>query len=162
MNRAIKRMIVISTISAALVILFAGCKRSLKEFSFSYSMESVDNYKTIVSFDSNKTYKIEKYNYYMDRHAGKPKPIIIEGGLTEEEYKTIKKLLVKCNLFKLNDSYGFDQEINEDLGDIMYQIHFQTPKKSKFISIRNVDNNKFPPSFINLLGYINTFLSEHK
>ncbi|MDR1203699.1 MAG: hypothetical protein LBL58_18985 [Tannerellaceae bacterium] len=162
MDRMIKHILVISTISAAFVVLLAGCRKSLKEFSFSYSIESVDNYKTIVSFNSNKTYKIEIYNYYMDNHAGKREPVIKEGTLTEEEYKTVEMLLTKCNLFKMNDSYGFDQEADEYIGDVICQIHFQTPKKGKFISIRNIDNHTFPVSFVNLLGYTNTFLSKHK
>jgi len=154
-------MIVISTISTALVVLFAGCRKNLKEFSFSYSMESVENYKTVVSFDSKQTYKIETYNYYMDNHADKREPIIKEGTLTDEEYKTIKKLLTACNFSKMKDSYGFDKEPDESIGDIMYQIYFQTPEEGKFISIRSADSNKFPASFIELLKYINTFLSQH-
>jgi hypothetical protein len=158
----IKRILAISAIPAAFVILFAGCRNSLKEFSFSYSMESVDYYKTSVSFDSNKTYKIETHNYYMDNHAGKREPVIREGTLTEEEYKTLETLLAKCNLFKMKDSYGFDKEADKYMGDIMYQVHFQTPGESKFISIRAIGDHTFPLPFIDLLKYINTFLAGHK
>jgi hypothetical protein len=154
-------MIIISIISAALVVLFAGCRKNLKEFSFSYSMESVEHFKTSVSFDSNKTYKIETHNYYMDNHANKREPIIQEGELTDEEFKTLTKSLAKCNFFKMADSYGFDKD-PDDLGDIMYQIYFKTPEKEKFISIRHRADNKFPASFINVLNYINTFFSKHK
>jgi hypothetical protein len=158
----IKRILVVSAISALFAVLLAGCGNRLKEFSFSYSMESVNYYKAAVSFDSNKTYKIEIHNYYMDNHAGEQAPVIREGTLTDEEYKTLETLLSKCNFSKMNDSYGFDQETDELIGDIMYQVSFQTPRKGKFISIRNISDHTFPLPFIDLLGYINTFLAEHK
>jgi hypothetical protein len=158
----IKRILVIAAISVAFVVLSAGCRNSPKEFSFSYSMESVDYYKVTTSFDSNKTYKIEIHNYYMDNHAGKREPVIREGTLTEEEYKQLETLLAKCNLFKMKDSYGFDKEADEYIGDIMYQLYYQIPGKGKFISIRTISDHSFPLSFINLLEYINTFLAEHK
>jgi hypothetical protein len=162
MDSMIKRILVISAIPAIFVVLLAGCGNRLKEFTFSYSMESVNHYKATVSFDSNKTYKIEVHNYYMDNHAGKQAPVVKEGTLTEEEYKTLETLLAKCNFFKMNDSYGFDRDADEYIGDIMYQVYFQTPRKDKFISIRNISDHTFPLPFVDLLGYINTFLAEHK
>jgi len=156
-----KNMIVISTVSAALVLLFTGCRKKLKDFSFSYSMESVNNYKVVVSFDSNKTYKMEKYNYFMDNHANTRKPVIKEGTLTDDEYKTIRNLLSKANLFKMKDSYGFEKEPDDVMGDIIYQIHFHTKGKDKYISMRHSEGIKYPSSFLNLLAYINTFIQDH-
>ena len=70
-----------------------GCKKELKDFSFSYSMESVDNYKLMVLFDSDKTFRIEEYNYYMDNFAKKRDPKIMEGILTDEEFASLKPIL---------------------------------------------------------------------
>jgi hypothetical protein len=155
-------MIAIAAITTVFAALFAGCGDSLQEFTFTYSSESAGSYKTSVSFDSRQAYRIEIYNYYMDNHAGKHRPIVKEGTLTDEEYKTLKKLLSKCNLFKMDDAYGFGRENDEFAGDIMHQMHFQTPQKNKFISIRHITEHTYPLSFVNLWVYANTFLSEHK
>lgn len=125
-------------------------------------MESVDNYKLQISFNSNKTYRIEEYSYFMDNSEKKRAPNIKEGVLTEEEYTAIQELLQKCNFFKMKDSYGFDKEINRDLGDVMYQVSFTSEGKEKFISIRDSDTSQFSGSFVKLIGYINTFLNTHK
>jgi hypothetical protein len=161
MDKMIKRILVTVAVSAAFVVL-SGCRNNLKDFSFGYNMESVDHYKAAVSFDSDKTYKIEIHNYSMDNHTGKQTPVIKEGTLTEEEYQTLKALLANCNFFKMKDSYGFDKEADEFISDIMYQVYFQTPGKGKFISIRTISEHTFPLPFIELLNYTNTFLSEHK
>ena len=105
-------------------------------------MESVDNYKLMVLFDSDKTFRIEEYNYYMDNFAKKRDPKIMEGTLTDEEFASLKPILQKCNFFKMKDSYGFEEETNRDLGDIMYQVSFTTEGKEKFISIRNSDTGQ--------------------
>lgn len=57
------RITLFTTLLVLLSACFTGCKKELKDFSFSYSMESVDNYKLMVLFDSDKTFRIEEYNY---------------------------------------------------------------------------------------------------
>ena len=109
-----------------------------------------------------KTFRIEEYNYYMDNFAKKRDPKIMEGTLTDEEFASLKPILQKCNFFKMKDSYGFEEETNRDLGDIMYQVSFTTEGKEKFISIRNSDTGQFSASFVKLIGFINTFLNNHK
>ena len=54
-----------------MLICLCACenKKELKDFSFTYSMESVDNYKMMVTFDSKKNYKLEEYNYFFDNFA---------------------------------------------------------------------------------------------
>jgi hypothetical protein len=157
-----KRILFISAVAALFAVLQTGCGNRLKEFSFSYSMESVNYYKVAVSFDSNKAWKIEIHNYYMDNHSGQQAPAIREGTLTAEEYRTLTGLLAKCRFAKMQDAYGFDRDADEYAGDIMYQVSFQTPGESKFISIRNISDHTFPLPFIDLLKYVNTFLAEHK
>ena len=63
------------------LLVLQAVKKELKDFSFSYSMESVDNYKLMVLFDSDKTFRIEEYNYYMDNFAKKRDPKIMEGDI---------------------------------------------------------------------------------
>jgi hypothetical protein len=145
----------------AALVLFAGCRKNLSNFTFIYSMESVNNYKLTLSFNSDKTYKMEEHNYFMDNHANRRAPVIREGVLTDGEYSEVVRHLSACNFFKMKDSYGFEKEADRDLGDIMYQVTFITDGKEKYISIRNSDDNRFPSSFINLLKHINTFLREH-
>ena len=100
------RITLFATLLVLLSACFTGCKKELKDFSFSY--------------------------------------------------------LQKCNFFKMKDSYGFEEETNRDLGDIMYQVSFTTEGKEKFISIRNSDTGQFSASFVKLIGFINTFLNNHK
>ncbi|MDR2389153.1 MAG: hypothetical protein LBD89_05130 [Tannerellaceae bacterium] len=156
-----KRQIAFILMISALPILFGGCRKSMKDFSFHYSMESVNNYKVAFSFDSKKTYKIEKYNYFMDNHANRQDPVIQEGSFTDEEYREAVKYLVACNFFRMKDSYGFDKEPDDYLGNIIYQITFRNQGREKFISIRNNDENLFPATFIDLLKYVGNFLKTH-
>lgn len=156
------RITLFAVLSVFLSVCLTGCKQELKDFSFSYSMESVSNYKLVVMFDSNKTYRIEEYNYLMDNIERKRDPKIKEGTLSDEEYEALKPLLQKCNFFKMKDSYGFDEAINRDMGDIMYQVSFSSEGKEKYISIRDSETSQFSGSFVKLIGFINTFLNTHK
>lgn len=157
-----QRIALLASLLVFLSVCLTSCKKELKDFSFSYSMESVDNYKLMVMFDGEKNFRIEEYNYYMDNFAKKRDPKIVEGKMTDEEFATLTPILQKCNFFKMKDSYGFEEEANRDLGDIMYQVSFASEGKEKFISIRNSDTGQFSPSFVKLVGFINNFLNNHK
>lgn len=156
------RIALLSFLSIFMLFVCSGCKKELKDFSFTYIMESVDNYKLQISFDSDKTYRIEECNYSMANFEKKPNFNIKEGALTNEEYAIIKELLTRCNFFKMKDIYGFDNGENCNLGDIIYQISFVSEGKEKLISIRDSDTGQFSGSFVKLIGYINTFLNSHK
>ncbi|MDR2809288.1 MAG: hypothetical protein LBB84_01860 [Tannerellaceae bacterium] len=156
-----KQIAFISILSVALILL-GGCRKSLKDFSFYYTIESVNNYKLALTLGSDKTYKIEQYNYFMDNHANRQAPIITEGAITDREYDEVVKHLSACNFFRMKDTYGFDKESTEDAtANILYQITFRTGGKEKYISIRNSDSNLFPEPFIHLLKYTSNFLSAH-
>ncbi|MDR1356618.1 MAG: hypothetical protein LBJ58_02995, partial [Tannerellaceae bacterium] len=129
----------------------------MENFTFTYSMESVNNYKLTCFFHSDKTYKIEEHNYFMDNHAGIRAPRIKEGVLTDEEYAEVVERLSACDFYALKDAYGFDKEIS-GMVDILYQISFTSEGKTKHVSIRSNDDNSFPPHFIDLLKYISDFL----
>ena len=54
-----KRQIRWSVFAALLLILsLTGCKRDLGAFEFSYSVESVDNFKVMLSMDREQHYKV--------------------------------------------------------------------------------------------------------
>lgn len=148
---------------AALLCVCTGCRKAVEDFSFSYSMESVNNYKVIVAFQSSdKSYRIEETNFFMDNHANRKAPSIREGVMTDSECREVAKLLSASKLFEMEDSYGFEQEYNRELGDIMYQIAYKSGGKEKFISIRNSERQLFPSPFLKLLKYANSFVSAHR
>ena len=63
-----------------LCVICTGCREPpLKDFTFSYTAESINNYKFIVTIHSDSTYQIEKFNYYMDNFEGKQRPEIQSG-----------------------------------------------------------------------------------
>ncbi|MDR1499666.1 MAG: hypothetical protein LBI58_01650 [Tannerellaceae bacterium] len=140
------------------IIFLGGCRGGMEEFTFTYSVESINNYKIVCSFDSDKTYKIEGYNYFMDNSAGIRAPHIKEGVLTESEYAQTVSHLKAGRLFAMKDAYGFETEPEGIMGDMLYQITLTTDGRSKHITIRNSEANRFPQPFIELLRYINDFL----
>ena len=152
------RITLLVALVTLLLLPLTGCKRDFKEFSFSYSMESVSNYKVMVMFDSDKNYRLEKYNYYMDNFAKKRDPKIYDGKLSDEEFEVLKPILRDCGLFSMEDSYGFEEGSKST--DIVYQISFTADGREKFISIRG-GSHKFPSSFYELIDFINEFLKTH-
>ena len=160
MNR---RFLFLSLSLLLMGLIFMGCKQEPKTFLFTYSMESVDNYKIVVSFDSEKKYKVEEYNYFLDNQANKKDPKIKEGELTAEEYADIKDKIFKADLFKMDETYGFDgDDSRSDLGDIMYQVYLSVDGEEKYISIANNKDLKFPAPFVNLVNVVSGFLNTHK
>ena len=155
----------ISFILTTLVVLFAfsfaGCqqKKPLKDFTFSYSMESENNYKIAVTFDSKKHFKIEKYNYYMDNMDKMKRPFVYDSTLTDQEYNDLHSLLEKVDFNKMKDSYGFDQKDNGM--DLIHQVKFTNDGQQKFVTIRSVQMKDLPKSFNRVLAYINKFLVVH-
>ena len=147
-----------------LSVCFTSCKKKeLKDFTFSYSMECVSNYWVSVSFDSERNFRMERRNYYVDNFARKRNPKIMEGKMNDEEFASLIEVLQDCDLYKMEDSYGFEKEVREDVGDIMYQISFSSEgREKKFISIRSDPDIRFPSSFIKLIGFINSFVSDHR
>ncbi|MEG1544916.1 MAG: hypothetical protein RR382_10400 [Tannerellaceae bacterium] len=149
-------------LSVLFILLCSSCKKELKDFSFSYTMESVGNYKLQVFFNGNGTYRIEEYNSAMGSAVPKREPIIKSGALTDEELIEVKRLISDSNLPEMKDYYGFDKESNAGMGDILYQVSFITVDNEKLITICNSDNKQFTGSFVRLIGYINSFLNTHK
>lgn len=144
-----------------LVLLCCGCRREWKDFTFSYTAESVGNYKLVATFRSDSTFRIEKYNYYMDNFEKKKRPDIREGRLSAFEFEACEQHLRESDLFSLQDAYGYkkDETAQASPSDIIYQVYLQTEAKEKFITYKN--SRELSPSFRQLLKWIHAFLSDH-
>ena len=153
---------VIKSLSCAILLFMTGCREQKPiDFSFRYTMESVNNYKMILIFGSDKSYTIEEHNYFMDNHAGTYNPVVRQGTLTDSELEEIRTLLTACRFFKMKDAYGFDVPDNTTLGNIIYQIDYVADGKEKMISIRSSPLLQLPKSYSELLIYISLFLKNH-
>lgn len=143
-------------------LAFVACKQEPQSFLFAYTMESVGNYKLKVLFDSDKNYKIEEYNYFMDNQANKRDPKIKEGVLTDEDFAQIKAAIFEAGLLKMKDAYGFDDDKSSALGEVIYQIYFSCDGKEKHITIDGGKDLKFPLPFLKLIDRTNDFLNTYK
>ena len=85
----------LAVVGLLLILCAISCKREIKPFTFSYSMESVNNYKVMLSFGSDKQYRVERYNYFMDNFAHKRDPKIIDGVMTDAEYNRLATLVAE-------------------------------------------------------------------
>lgn len=157
-----KRFLFLSLTCILMGLIFVGCNKRPAEYQFSYSMESVDNYKIVVTFNSDKTYKIEEFNYFLDNQANIRAPKIKDGNLTDEEYELASDKIFNANLFNMDDTYGFDNEDRSTLGDIIYQFYLTRDGEEKYISIANGSNQKFSSSFLELIDFINDFIRTNK
>lgn len=146
-----KRLIYLPCVLAFLLLVLAGCKKDYRQFEFNYSMESVSNYKMAFSFDSDKHFKTEVYNYYMDKMARKARPKVVTGVLTDEEYAELYALLKEADLFGMDDTYGFDDETPDEDG-ILTQLIFSADGETKYITIRHLRDQKFPAAFQRLMN----------
>ncbi len=157
-----KQMEWLASLLIMISVFLVSCKKELKDFKFSYSIESVDNYRLMVTFNSDKTYRIEENNFYMDKFAKRQHPKITEGTMADEELTELKPLLSDCDFFQMKDSYGFEDEASDVTNGLMYQISFSSEGKEKFISIRYSENGNFSKPMARLIDFINTFLRKHK
>lgn len=143
-----------------LMLCATSCKRADKPFTFSYSMESVNNFKVMLSFDSDKKYRVERYNYFMDNFAHKRDPKIVEGVLTDKEYDRLATLVNEADLLSMEDSYGFDKAPTGGLSDIVYQLSYTSGGEEKYISIRSTEGQRYSDAFVELVREITRFNDE--
>lgn len=154
--------ILLFTLVLVATLLLSSCQSELKEFSLSYSFESVDNYKVMITIDSDKKYKIEKFNYFMDNHENTQRPFVIEGSLTDEEYITIKTAIQDSRIFKMEDSYGFVTNADNGMGNIIYQLTLDADGKQKFVTFRDNTDVLIPDSLLKLTQHLNTFIKTYE
>lgn len=156
-----KVQLVLKGLFFLLCVICTGCREPpLKDFTFSYTAESINSYKFIVTIHSDSTYQIEKFNYYMDNIERKQRPEIRSGRLTGGQFKTLKVRLEESNLFSMNDSYGFEKGETRwsTSSDIIHQVYFSMAGKEKFVTCNN--SAELPASFIRLVKFVNTLLSD--
>ena len=150
----------LAVVGLLLILCAISCKREVKPFTFSYSMESVNNYKVMLSFGSDKQYRVERYNYFMDNFAHKRDPKIIDGVMTDAEYNRLATLVAESDLLSMDDSYGFDNAPTGGLGDIVYQISYTCGGEEKYISIRSTEGQRYSDAFVELVREITRFNNE--
>ena len=152
-----------STLLSFVILLFSGCHTKPKGFSLIYTMESVGNYKISIEIDKDKNFTVRQQNKFFDNLAGKERINTSEGLMTGAEHAELTELITQSRLFKMKDTYGFDQDVDLDdpLGGLIYQLTFSEGKKTKYISIRTNQNDKFPQPFLDLISFLNSFISKN-
>lgn len=143
-----------------MILLCSACRNEWKDFTFCYTAECIGHYKLVVTLRSDSTFRIEKYNYYMDNFERKQRPVLNEGRLSASEFEVYRRQLKACHLFALADTYGYEkrQAGLSASTDILYQVYFQTGGKEKFILYKNPA--ELPLPLRRLLKEINTFLAD--
>ena len=126
-------------------------------------MESSDRYKLILTIDYTKNYTIhEEYLFFEHKPSNYKNPRIYEGTINDEESARLKQLLVQSNLFKMNDSYGFKEDTDKTINNVIYNINYMADGKEKLISIRLDDSLEFPLPFTQLIEYTDTLINKYK
>lgn len=149
------------SLAALIAIIFASCTSTARmdEFTYTYSMENVNNFKIVFELDSDSTFKVTQHNFFFDKFEKKEEPIVTEGKLNSTEFSNLKRLLEKSNITRMKDSYGFDDVKTTD-SDILYMIELEQNGESKYISINASANTSFPSSFTELIIYTNTIITD--
>ncbi len=144
-------------LSCLIGCLFVSCqqKQPLDEFTFLYTLEVVNNYKISLSFDSQKKFRKEVANYYMDNMEKVQRPEIEEGILTDEQFETLKKKLEAADIPSMKEAYGFQQKRPQATQDMLMQVVLTQKAKKKYVSIQYDKDLKLPAGFIELLTEIN-------
>lgn len=152
-----------STPALFLLLLLAGCHTKPKEFTLSYIVESIGIYKFSIEIDKDKNYRIQQQNIFFDAIAKKEQINTSQGQMTDEEYDQLSKLIAGNRLFKMKDTYGFDQETDSDdpLNNLVYQLIYTEGEKTKYISIRSNPTDRYPEVFLQLIRFLGTYISAH-
>lgn len=142
------------------VLLLLGCNRKpeLTDFSYTFSMENVNNFKSEFQLNPDSTYQINQYNYFFDNFEGKRRPLVKEGKLTTDEFNTFKKLIEGSRLNQMKDSYGFENPAKEN--NIIYMIQLTTGGLTKYVSVNADTPEKFPKDFTELIKYTSNFINK--
>lgn len=147
----------ITLLSLLTLFLFIGCKKNteIKDFTYTFSMESVRAFKVEFQLNPDSTYQVRQYNYFFDNYEGKQRPNIKDGKLTAQEFDKFKNRLTKSYIEKMNDSYGFDKPNAEN--NIVYMVHLQHDGLDKFVSINENTMGDFSADFVELINFTSQF-----
>lgn len=146
--------------SFLLLILLVGCKNSsteLKNFTYTFTMESARVFKMEFQLNPDSTYQIRRYNYFFDNFEGTQRPDIKDGKLTSEEYAAFESRLAKSDIEKMKDAYGFENPDTENT--IVYIVHLQQEGMEKYVSINENTMTDFSADFVELINYTNKFIA---
>jgi len=147
-----------------LILLLAGCHTKPKEFTaLSFSVESIGIYKFSIEISSDKSYHIRQQNILFDNFAGRERINASQGYLTDEEFAGLSGLVARSRLFKMKDTYGFDEETDSDnpFDEVIYQLTYTQGKKTKYISLRSNSTDLYSEYFLDLLRFLSNYISDH-
>ena len=147
-----------------LSLFCVSCKHqtsSFKDFSFSYTMQSVNAYTVTTVIDSKKNCQIRKENIFMNRVEKSPTIKTNSVKLNDNEYKQIVTFLKEAELFDMKDSYGFDSKTVKNTDDFILQIVFKADGREKFITIKGMSSAQFNPGFVKLIKSMNDLMNRY-
>ena len=139
-----------------LALLLTGCSSEPKDFTLTFTMESLQNYKYSIEIASDKSYHTQQQNLYLDAHANTQQINTFKGTLTDEQFDNLTKLIAASRLFNMKDTYGFDQEPDhlDTFGNVISQLNYTEGKKVKNITIRLNSKDLFPKQFLELMNFL--------
>lgn len=148
-------------LSVLFLFCLIGCDHSsgLKDFTYRYSMENINNFKVEFQLNSDSTYQIGQYNYFFDKFEGKARPLLKDGKLTKDEFDMFSQLIASSKLEKMDDSYGFDRDGDAD-NSIVYMIELKQNEKSKFVSVNTNTGEHLPDGFNRLIAFTGKFIDD--
>jgi len=136
-----------------MTLLFVGCQTEPRDFTLSFTIESINTYKISMTINPDKSYHIQQQNMFLDAYAGKEQINTSQGTLTDEAYTELKELITASRLFKMKDSYGFDKKSDDSdaLSEIIYQIGYTENRKTKNITMRHGAKDNYPQPFLQMI-----------
>ncbi len=143
------------------LLSMGGCKESPGpvNFTYTYSMESLHNFKVEFRINPDSTWDIARYNNFFDRRGDDSTALLVRGKLTSDEFDKFRKLIRDSDFHHMDDSYGFEGE--ESIGnDIIYMLSLTQDEESKFVSIREDAGYQFTKEFRALIKFTGDYLNE--
>ncbi|MDR2533687.1 MAG: hypothetical protein LBC81_02765 [Tannerellaceae bacterium] len=145
-----------------LSFLLIGCSTPPTDYTLVFTLESVSNYKLTIEIDSRRNYTLRRQNLYFDAHSNSENVYTATGSLTSSDASTIEQLIASAHIFRLNDSYGFDEDAssNNPFDDILYQIIYTERRRTKNITARFDPNLQYPKQLTALITFLSLYASE--
>lgn len=148
----------ISIISFFLLLLGCQNKQPIENFTYKFTMESINNYKVEFQLDPDTNYIISQTNQFFDKFDGVYRPVNKTGTLTTSEFDNLRKLIQESNIEEMKDAYGFNNDENSD-NTVIYNIELSHNNQQKFVIINLNSQHKFSKSFLHLIEYTNELIA---
>lgn len=147
-------------LALSFILLVSGCNqnKSIEEFTYKFSMESIGNFKSEISVNPDLSFTVFQTNQFFDKFDGTYRPININGTLSDDEYNNLKSLLEKARIQKMKDSYGFGENESNSDKTILYNIELEHDDIHKYITINLKADHQFSSKFIELIEYTNKLI----